>query len=144
MAWVGPELVVGSALPLHRWYRRESMGQTGQMPIIDLAISELAQDSLERSRPPLDLDRVSYYVEHLDESTPVAVFNVNGNLLLADGHHRVAAAEQLGRSTVRADVREGKQSDALQFAIDLAQRQRGLSRQQIVDAIARRGERPGE
>lgn len=113
------------------------------MPIIDLPISDLAQDSIERSRPHLDPDRVSYYLEHLDEFTPVVAFNVNGHLLLADGHHRVAAAKQLGRSTVRADVREGQESDALQFAIDLAQRQRGLSRQQILDAIARRGQRPG-
>ncbi|WP_426976324.1 ParB/RepB/Spo0J family partition protein [Pseudarthrobacter sp. O4] len=139
---MGEELAASCALPQHRWYRRDSMGQTGQMPIIDLSISDLAQDSIERSRPHLDPDRVSYYVKHLDESTPVVVFNVNGNLLLADGHHRVAAAEQLGRSTVRAEVREGKRSDALQFAIDFAQRQRGLPRQQVLDAIARRGQRP--
>lgn len=139
---MGEELAAGCARPRHRWYRRDSMGQTGQMPIIDLSISDLAQDSIERSRPHLDPDRVSYYVKHLDESTPVVVFNVNGNLLLADGHHRVAAAEQLGRLMVRADVREGKRSDALQFAIDFAQRQRGLSRHEVLDAIARRGQRP--
>jgi hypothetical protein len=113
------------------------------MPIIDLPISDLAQDSIERSRPLLDPDRVSYYLEHLDESTPVVVFNVDGLLLLADGHHRVAAAEQLGRSTVRADVREGQRSDALRFAVDLGQQQRELTKQQILDAIARRGQRPG-
>ncbi|WP_427170532.1 ParB N-terminal domain-containing protein [Arthrobacter sp. 92] len=92
------------------------------MSIIDLPISELEQD----------------------ESTPVVVFSVSGNLLLADGHHRVAAAEQLGRSTVRAEVREGERGDALQFAIDLAQRQRSLSKQEVIDAIARRGQRPIE
>jgi len=119
------------------------MGQTGQMPIIDLPISELARDSIERSRPHLDPDRVSYYVEHLDESTPVVVFNVNGLLLLTDGHHRVAAAEQLGRSTVKADVRKGQRRDALQFAVGLGQQQRRLTEQQVIDAIARRGERPG-
>jgi hypothetical protein len=118
------------------------MPQTGKMPIIDLPLSKLEQDSIERSRPHLDPDRVSYYLEHLDESTPVVVFSVNGSLLLADGHHRVAAAEQLGRSTVRAEVREGDRGDALQFAIDLAQRQRSLSKQEIIDAIARRGQRP--
>ena len=118
------------------------MAQTGKMTILDLPISELEQDSIERSRPHLDPDRVSYYLEHLDESTPVVVFSVNGSLLLADGHHRVAAAEQLGRSTVRAEVREGERVDALQFAIDLAQRQRGLSKQEIIDAITRRGQRP--
>ena len=72
----------------------------------------------------------------------MVVFNVDGNLLLADGHHRVAAAEQPGWPTVKGEVREGRRSDALQFATDFAQRQRGLSRQQVPDAIARRGQRP--
>jgi len=120
------------------------MDQTGKVPIIDLPLSELEHDSIELSRPHLDPERVSYYLEHLDESTPVVVFNVDGHMLLADGHHRVAAAERLGRSTVKAEVREGGRKDALQFAIDLAQRQRGLSRQEIIDAIARRGKRPAE
>lgn len=112
------------------------------MSIVDLPIADLAQESIERSRPHLDPDRVSYYLEHLDESAPVVVFNVNGLLLLADGHHRVAAAQQLGRSTVKAEVREGQRRDALQFAIDLGQHQRGLTEEQIIDAIARRGQRP--
>jgi len=72
------------------------------------------------------------------------VFDVDGALLLADGHHRIAAAEQLGRSTVRADVRKGERRDALQFAIGLGQKQRGLTEGQIIDAIARRGQRPGQ
>lgn len=112
------------------------------MQIIELPISELEQDSIERSRPHLDPERVAYYLGRLDESAPVVVFSINGNLLLADGHHRVAAAEQLGRSTVRAEVREGERGDALQLAIDLAQRQRSLSKQEVIDAIARRGQRP--
>lgn len=52
------------------------------MPIIDLPIPDLVQDSIERSRPRLDPERVSYYLEHLDESGPVVVFNVDGLLLL--------------------------------------------------------------
>lgn len=121
---------------------RTGAEQTGNMQVVDLPLSDLVQDSIELSRPHLDPERVSYYLEHLDESTPVVVFNVDGRMLLADGHHRVAAAERLGRATVRAEVREGGRSDALQFAIGLAQRQRGLSRQEIMDAIARRGKRP--
>jgi uncharacterized protein (DUF1015 family) len=113
------------------------------MPIIDLAIVDLVQDSLERSRPYLNPDQVSYYVAHLDESAPVVVFRVNGLLLLADGHHRVAAALQLGRRTVRAEVREGQRSDALEFAVEHGQQQRGLTKEQILDAIERRGQRPG-
>ena len=114
------------------------------MPILDLPIANLAPDSIERSRPHLDPERVSYYVEHLDEATPVVVFDINGVLLLADGHHRVAAAEQLGRTTVKADVRKGQREEALRFAIDLAQQQRGLTREQILDAIARRGRAASE
>ncbi|XAS74480.1 ParB N-terminal domain-containing protein [Micrococcaceae bacterium Sec5.1] len=112
------------------------------MPIVEIRISDLEQDPIERSRPQLDPERVSYYLEHLAESAPVVVFSVNGHLLLADGHHRVAAAEQLGRSTLRANVREGSRGDALQFAIEIAQQQRSLSREQIMEAIARRGRRP--
>ncbi|MCU1574006.1 MAG: novG [Micrococcaceae bacterium] len=112
------------------------------MPIRDLRIKDLGQDSIERSRPHLDLDRVSYYLQNLDEATPVDVFDVDGLMLLADGHHRVAAAEQLGRSTIRAVVRKGTRRDALQFATILAKRQRGLTDQEVLDAIARRGQRP--
>lgn len=112
------------------------------MPIVNLWISDLAQDSIERSRPHLDPVRVSYYVEHMDDSDPVVVFNVDGTLLLADGHHRVAAAKQLGRTTIAADVRKGQRGDALQFAVELGQHQRGLTREKILDAIARRGQRP--
>jgi hypothetical protein len=118
------------------------LGQTGFMPIMDLRISDLAHDSIEISRPHLDRGRVSYYLEHLDDASPVVVFDVDGLLMLADGHHRVAAAEQLGRSTVRADVRKGRRRDALQFAVELGQQQRGLTHQQILDAIAGRGQRP--
>ncbi|HEY8700606.1 MAG TPA: ParB N-terminal domain-containing protein [Arthrobacter sp.] len=114
------------------------------MAIVELRISDLGQDSIERSRPHLDPERVSYYVQHLDDAGPVVVFDVDGALLLADGHHRIAAAEQLGRSTVRADVRKGERRDALQFAIGLGQKQRGLTEGQIIDAIARRGQRPGQ
>lgn len=118
------------------------VGQTSGMSIVDLPIADLAQESIERSRPHLDAGRVSYYLEHLDESSPVVVFNVNGLMLLADGHHRVAAAQQAGRSTVKADVREGQRGDALQFAIDMGKQQRGLTDEQIFEAIARRGQRP--
>lgn len=112
------------------------------MPILELRISDLSQDSIELSRPHLDPDTVSYYLEHLDDATPVVVFDVDGILLLADGHHRIAAAEQLGRPTVRADVRKGQRRDALQFAVDLGQQQRGQTEEQILKAIARRGQRP--
>jgi hypothetical protein len=112
------------------------------MSIVELGIAALDQDSIERSGPHLDPDRVAYYVAHFDEAAPVVVFDIDGLLLLADGHHRVAAAKRLGRTSVRAELRKGQRADALQFAIEHAREQRGMSRQEILDAIARRG-RPG-
>lgn len=117
-------------------------GQTVTMSVVELEIAALARDAIERSRPHLDARRVAYYVANFDEADPVVVFDVSGVLLLADGHHRIAAAIQLGRTRVLADVREGQRADALQFAVENAQKQRHLSRQEILDAIARRG-RPG-
>ncbi|MBT2596418.1 ParB/RepB/Spo0J family partition protein [Arthrobacter sp. ISL-72] len=114
------------------------------MPVVSLSIAELAQDPIDRSRPYLDPERVSYYVDHLDDSTPVVVFDIDGALLLADGYHRVEAAKQLGRTTIAAEVRQGQRSDALQFAIDMAQRQQAPTKNQIFDAIAQRGQRPEE
>jgi hypothetical protein len=96
------------------------------------------QELIEASRPHLDPDRVSYYVEHLDESTPVTVFDIDGRLLLADGYHRVAAAQRLHRTTINGNVRMGTRRDALEFAAELAQQQRGLSREQVMAAITRR------
>ena len=60
--------------------------------------------------------------------------------LLADGYHRVAAAEQLGWTSVPADVRAGDRADALRFAVRLAQRQRGLTEDEAVATIVRRSE----
>ncbi|MGT2460788.1 hypothetical protein [Sinomonas atrocyanea] len=109
------------------------------MPIVEIPIARLSPDSIERSRPHLDPERVSYYVEHFDEASPVVVFDIGGVLLLADGHHRLAAAQQLGRTSVKADLRRGQRAEALQFAIDLARQQRGITTQEVLEAISRRG-----
>ena len=102
-------------------------------------IAELLQDPIVAGRPHLDLERVAYYRGHLDEAAPVTVFDTGDTLLLADGYHRVAAAQQLGRTAIRAEVRPGDRSDALRFAVDHARRQLDLTEQQVLEAIRRRG-----
>jgi hypothetical protein len=67
----------------------------------------------------------------------VTVFELDDGLLLADGYHRVAARE-LGRTTIKADVRKGSHRDAIQFAVRLAREQRGLIEEQALEAIRRR------
>jgi hypothetical protein len=107
--------------------------------ILDIAITDLARGPIERSRAHLDPERVAYYVAHPEAAAPVTVFEDDGTLLLADGYHRVAAAQRPGRATVRAEVRKGRPHDALRFAVDLAREQRGLTEAEILAAIHRRG-----
>jgi hypothetical protein len=74
----------------------------------------------------------------LDELPPVTVFALEDQtLLLVDGYHRLAAAQQAGRTTVRAEVRLGTKAEALQFAVDVAQAEVGVSADQARDAIRR-------
>jgi len=58
-------------------------------------------------------------------------------LLLADSYHRVAAAQLAGRTTVQADVRVGTKEQAVQFAIDVARAEWGMSADQAREAIWR-------
>jgi IMP dehydrogenase len=113
------------------------------MSLMAVTIADLAQEPIRQSRAHLDPERVAYYEEHLDDATPVVVYDIHGHLLLADGYHRVAAAQRLGRSSIRADVHSGERGDALRFAVEFAQKQRGLTEQQAVDAIMHR-QQPSE
>jgi hypothetical protein len=110
------------------------------MAVVEVNIGDLLQGPIEASRPHLDPERVDYYCANLDRATPVTVFDSGDGLLLADGYHRVAAAQRVGRTTIRADVRRGNRSEALHFAIDLAKQQRNLTEKQAIDAIRRRSE----
>jgi ParB-like nuclease domain len=110
------------------------------MTVVLLDIAELAQAPIEGNRAHLDGDRVGYYLTHLDQAPPVVVFDTGDELLLADGYHRVAAAQQLGRGAIRARVRSGTRQDALAFAVGLGMAQRGLTADEVREAIRRRGD----
>ena len=49
----------------------------------------------------------------------MVVFDTPEGPLLADGHHRLAAAGRLGRKTVEAEVRAGSRQDALRYAAEV-------------------------
>jgi ParB-like chromosome segregation protein Spo0J len=105
---------------------------------MEFDIKRLLRESPADPRRHLDQDRVGRYAEVLDQLPPVTVFALEDQtLLLVDGYHRVAAAQQAGRTTVRAEVRVGTKSEALQFAVDLAQAEVGMSADQARDAIRR-------
>jgi ParB-like chromosome segregation protein Spo0J len=58
-------------------------------------------------------------------------------LLLADGHHRIAAALKEGRETVEAELRTGSRHDALAYAAYVGAAQRGLSPGEVKKHILR-------
>jgi len=66
------------------------------MSVKRVPLSGLVQGPIREGRPHLDAGRVAYYLDQLDEAPPVTAFDIDGHLLLADGHHRVEAAQQLG------------------------------------------------
>ena len=111
------------------------------MTVEQVPLFGLVQGPIREGRPHLDADRVAYYLDHLDEAPPVTVFDIDGHLLLADGHHRLEAARRLGRDEIRADVRPGTRHDALQFAVESARQQHELSEEEVRAAIGRRGYR---
>jgi len=105
---------------------------------LELEITRLLRESPADPRRHLDQDRVRRYAEVLDHLPPVTVFALEDQtLLLVDGYHRVAAAQQAGRMTVRAEVRVGTKAEALQFAVDVAQVEAGVSAEQARQAIRR-------
>jgi uncharacterized protein (DUF1015 family) len=106
--------------------------------IREVEIASLRSVPIAESKPHLNRERVAWYVDHLDEAEPVAVFELDDGLLLADGYHRVEAARQLGRTAIKADVRKGSAGDAIRFAVQHAQEQRGLSADDALAAIRRR------
>ena len=88
-------------------------GEMAQLPV-----EQLLKSSLVDPRRHLELDRVQRYSKLLDELPPVTVFRLEDQtLLLADGYHRLAAAQQAGRSTAKAEIREGHKGrrDAVRY-----------------------------
>ena len=105
---------------------------------MELEIKRLLKESPADPRRHLDQDRVRRYAKVLDQLPPVTVFALEDQtLLLVDGYHRIAAAQQAGRTTIRAEVRVGTKAEALQFAVDVAQAEAGVSAEQARAAIRR-------
>lgn len=85
-----------------------------------LTTSVLRRDGGTQSRAALNEDTVDAYAEFLRDGgsfrDPVVVFFDGTDYWLADGFHRVAAAEQANVEELPADVRQGTRRDAVLFA----------------------------
>jgi len=107
----------------------------------ELPIAELLSSPLVDPTAHLDEVRVARYAKDLASLPPVVVFETEDGLLVADGYHRVAAAQRSGAKTIAAEVRRGSRADALRYATQLGSAQRGLSAEEIATRIGRHSTR---
>jgi hypothetical protein len=103
-----------------------------------LRIADLLATSPVDPAAHLDPERVRHYTERPGDLPPVVVFRTDQGLLLADGYHRVAAAQARGQDTIEAEIRHGSAHDALRYAASVGARQRGLSEAEVLRHLQRR------
>jgi hypothetical protein len=82
-------------------------------------IADLLASSPVDPTAHLDPDRVRHYAELPGDPPPVVAFRTEQGLILADGYHRVAAAQARGLDSIEAEIRHGSAHDALRYAVTI-------------------------
>jgi ParB-like chromosome segregation protein Spo0J len=82
-----------------------------------VAIKDIIIDPAVQIRRGNHEPTVRRYEESFDKLPPVVVFKTKEGLLLADGFHRMAAAERLGLREIKAEIRTGSREAALEYAV---------------------------
>jgi len=83
-------------------------------------IADITRDARCQSRVEMNADVVADYADAMRSGAtfpPITVFDDGQTHWLADGFHRVAAAEQAGIITIAADIRQGGIRDAELHAV---------------------------
>jgi hypothetical protein len=119
-----------------RRHRSSSLYHGGTMTLVRIA--DLLASSPVDPAAHLDPDRVRHYAELPGDLPPVVAFRTDQGLLLADGYHRVAAAQARGLDSIEAEIRHGSAHDALRYAATIGAKQRGLSQEQVLQRLRQR------
>ena len=85
----------------------------------NIPLTDITQDPRLQPRAALDAETVADYATRYAEGADmpaVTLFHDGAVYFLADGFHRIAAAEKAGLDAIPADVRDGTFRDALLFA----------------------------
>ena len=83
-----------------------------------LPLVDILEDQTVQLRGGLDLQRVEAMVEYEAEGGRLPpILTVGNEHLLADGHHRIAAARRSGRTDIEVDNRPGGKAEAIALAI---------------------------
>lgn len=86
------------------------------MIIKDISIEKIVVDGDFNLRSALDKKLIADYKERLDSLPPVVVYETGRGNILVDGFHRLAAAKQENRGSIKAEVKKGSVQDALAYA----------------------------
>ena len=95
-----------------------------------IQLDAIRTDAHTQSRARIDEMTVADYAEAMirgDKFPPIVVFQNNGDLILADGFHRIRAAKLARFERIAAEVRMGNRLDALKFSL-ASNQQHGLRR----------------
>jgi uncharacterized ParB-like nuclease family protein/FtsZ-binding cell division protein ZapB len=85
-----------------------------------LNLSAIVIDKGTQSRAQISEETVSDYAEAMqagDQFPPIIVFFDGVDYYLADGFHRLHAAQRLGKASIQAEVRTGTLRDAILFSL---------------------------
>jgi hypothetical protein len=85
-----------------------------------LAFDKIRTDGGTQPRASIDADTVASYVEAIQsgaEFPPVVVFYDGEDYWLADGFHRVRAANDAGQSRIKVEIEQGTQRDAVLYSV---------------------------
>jgi hypothetical protein len=103
-----------------------------------IRIADLLASSPVDPAAHLDPERVRRYAELPGDLPPVVAFRTEQGLILADGYHRVAAAQARGLDSIEAEIRHGSAHDALRYAVAIGAKQRGLSQEEVMRRLRQR------
>ena len=90
--------------------------------VVYLEISTLRRDGGLFCRAGVREDSVATYAAAMKRGTyfpPVIAFNDEQEIWLADGYHRIAAAERIGQKTFSVDLRSGSLRDAILYVTSI-------------------------
>jgi len=86
----------------------------------ELSLDKIRADGGTQARAGLDDETVEKYAAAMREGAQfplIVVYHDGTDYWLADGFHRVAAALQIGRDAIRANVQSGTRRDAVLYAM---------------------------
>jgi uncharacterized ParB-like nuclease family protein len=91
------------------------------MPVTtDINVADIVATKAMMMRQGLNKATITKYAKAMADGAvfpPIVIFEVDGQLILADGYHRHAAYQKLGIEKIAADVRMGTMDDALLAAV---------------------------